>query len=87
MLTRNHDCRIFQGQTVPKIIEAILKENGVTDIISQVNQPPKSPNPYEPREYCVQYSETDFDFISRLMEGRNLLFLQTRGQQAHFGSS
>ncbi len=74
ILTRNHDCRIFQNRTVPSIIKAILKENGVDFIDDRMNNPPQTPNPYQPREYCVQYSETDFDFISRLMEEEGIFY-------------
>lgn len=74
ILTRNHDCRIFQQRTVPFIINTILKENGVQFIDDRTNNPQQVPDPYPPREYCVQYSETDFDFISRLMEEEGIFY-------------
>ncbi|HSE57855.1 MAG TPA: type VI secretion system tip protein VgrG, partial [Nitrospiraceae bacterium] len=61
-LTRTADCRIFQNKKVPDIIQEILKENGITDIKTVLK------GPYEARDYCVQYRETDFNFVSRLME-------------------
>jgi type VI secretion system secreted protein VgrG len=68
-LTRTSDCRIFQDKTVPEIIEQIFKDLGFSDYDkSQVKgQHPK-------REYCVQYRETDFDFISRLMEEEGIFY-------------
>ena len=69
MLTRNADCRIFQGQTVPQIIEAILKENNALQFADRLTS-----GRYQPREYCVQYSETDFHFISRLMEEEGIFY-------------
>src|SRR5262245_2708158 len=62
LLTQRHDCRIFQNKSVPDIIKEVLSDAGVA--------------PYEahglgshpPHEYCVQYNESDFTFISRLME-------------------
>ncbi len=61
-LTRTADCRIFQNKKVPDIIQEILKENGITDIKTVLK------GTYEARDYCVQYRETDFNFVSRLME-------------------
>ena len=61
-LTRNADCRIFQNMTIPDIIELIFAGAGFSDFKSSLT------GTYQPREYCVQYRETDFNFVSRLME-------------------
>ena len=61
-LTRNADCRIFQNMTIPDIIELIFAGAGFSDFRSSLT------GTYQPREYCVQYRETDFNFVSRLME-------------------
>ena len=61
-LTRNADCRIFQNMTIPDIIELVLAGAGFSDFKSSLT------GTYQPREYCVQYRETDFNFVSRLME-------------------
>jgi type VI secretion system secreted protein VgrG len=69
-LTRTADCRIFQNQSVPEIIETILDEN-------QIVYKPSSnwdKSKYPKREYCVQYSETDSRFIARLMEDEGILY-------------
>ncbi len=68
-LTRTTDCRIFQNKTVPEIIEQIFKDLGFSDYtISQIKgQHPKW-------EYCVQYRETDFNFVSRLMEEEGIFY-------------
>jgi type VI secretion system secreted protein VgrG len=60
-LTRHADCRIFHNMTVTEIIEQVLDERGIT-------YNPALSGDYKPLEYCVQYRETDFNFISRLME-------------------
>ena len=62
LLTRTSDCKIFQEQSALEIIKEILNDNGVTDYEDRTK------GTYEPREYCVQYGETDFNFIQRLME-------------------
>lgn len=60
-LTRYADCRIFHNKQVGDIVQQILNERGI-DFQANLNAA------YKPLEYCVQYRETDFNFISRLME-------------------
>lgn len=57
------DCRVFQNISPNDIIKKVLNENGVTDLEFKCQQAGQ-----EPREYCLQYNETTFDFVSRLME-------------------
>ena len=61
-LTRSADCRIFQNMTVPNIVQKVFKDRGFDDFKSSLT------GNYESRDYCVQYRETDFNFVSRLME-------------------
>jgi type VI secretion system secreted protein VgrG len=68
LLTRIASCRIFQEKTVPQIVESVLRERGYTDIRKQLM------NSYRSWEYCVQYRETDFNFISRLMENEGIYY-------------
>lgn len=68
MLTRTSDCRIFQEMTVPEILEKIFKEYGFADYKNKLQ------GSFEKREYCVQYRETDFNFISRLMEEEGICY-------------
>ncbi|CAN0067445.1 unnamed protein product [Pylaiella littoralis] len=68
-LTRRTDVRIFQNKKVMDIIKDVLSEYAYSgDIEDQLS------GDYEPREYCVQYRETDFDFISRLMEEEGIYY-------------
>jgi|CXWL01.1.fsa_nt_gi type VI secretion system secreted protein VgrG len=76
-LTRTADCRIFQNKKVPDIIQEILKENGVTDIKTVLKAT------YEPRDYCVQYRETDFNFVSRLMEQYGIFYFFEHEEKKH----
>lgn len=65
LLTRAANCRIMEtGKTVPDIVKKILGDHGYSDIETHLG----SSYTYPPREYCVQYRETDFNFISRLLE-------------------
>lgn len=67
-LTRTSDCRIFQQKTVPEIIEAVFKGHGFNDFKLSLG------GSYEAWEYCVQYRETDFNFVSRLMEQEGIYY-------------
>jgi type VI secretion system secreted protein VgrG len=69
LLTRTTDCRIFQEKTVPEIIEEIFQENGLTDFEKILAR-----TAYPKREYCVQYRETRFNFLSRLMEEEGIYY-------------
>jgi type VI secretion system secreted protein VgrG len=62
LLTRTSDCRIFQEMTVPDIIKQIFRDTGFSDVDDRLSAE------YGIWEYCVQYRETHFNFVSRLME-------------------
>ncbi|MCA9199231.1 MAG: type VI secretion system tip protein VgrG [Planctomycetales bacterium] len=62
-LTQTADCRIFQEKSIPEIMETIFQDLGFNDFeTSEIKANHKQ------WEYCVQYRETDFAFVSRLME-------------------
>jgi type VI secretion system secreted protein VgrG len=70
-LLHRHDCRIFQEQTAPDIIKKVLEGAGLsagTDFRFAVQ------STYAVREYCVQYRESDWAFISRLMEEEGIAY-------------
>ena len=76
-LTRTADCRIFQEKTVPDIIKEIFREHGFTDFDEKLNES------YRTWEYCVQYRETDFNFVSRLMEQEGIYYFFTHDKDKH----
>ncbi len=61
-MTQHEDCRIFQGKTVREIIEAIFEEFDYSDFRFDLHED------HPALDYCTQYHETTFDFISRLVE-------------------
>jgi type VI secretion system secreted protein VgrG len=67
-LTRIADCRIFQNLPVPGIIENVFKSRGFSNYDKRLQ------GTYDLREYCVQYRETDFNFVSRLMEQYGIFY-------------
>jgi len=78
-LTLRQDCRIFQQQTVPDIIKAVLQGAG----IPADNYREALYLTYEPRNYCVQYQESDFDFISRLMREEGIFYFFEHSEDQH----
>jgi type VI secretion system secreted protein VgrG len=77
LLRMNVNHRIFQNLSVPGIIEQIFSELGLTDYKNSLTAT------YSPREYCVQYGETTFDFISRLMESEGIFYFFTHTADTH----
>lgn len=77
LLTKTSDCRIFQNLSVPDIIKMVFSDLGHTDFSF------KLAGTYSPREYCVQYSETHFDFVSRLMEDEGIFYFFTHEDGKH----
>ena len=76
-LTKTSDCRLFQNKTVPDIIEQLFSESGFHDYkFSLLAQ-------YEPLEYCVQYRETTFNFISRIMEKSGIFYSFSHSDGKH----
>jgi type VI secretion system secreted protein VgrG len=61
-LTRQADCRIFQNLSVPDIIAQVFSRFSFADFRSDLR------GDYPSLEYCVQYRETTFNFVSRLLE-------------------
>jgi len=62
-LQHRHNQRVYQHLTVPQIIAKVFKEHGIQADQFRFNIAPK---PSLPREYCVQYGETDFEFVQRI---------------------
>jgi type VI secretion system secreted protein VgrG len=67
-LTRCSDNRVIQGKSTPEIIELICNDHGFSSIKKRLS------GSYDARPYCVQYGETDFDFLSRLMEEEGIYY-------------
>ncbi|MGO9992898.1 MAG: type VI secretion system Vgr family protein [Steroidobacteraceae bacterium] len=67
-LGRTADCRIFQSKTVTEIFESVVHGHGFTDYQLSLTAE------YQPLEYCVQYRETDLNFLSRLFEAAGIYY-------------
>ncbi|MCW7539340.1 type VI secretion system tip protein TssI/VgrG [Aquabacterium sp. A7-Y] len=68
-LTRTANCRIFQQKKVPDILKQVFDAHA--DVASTSFELSGS---YRAWDYCVQYRESDFDFVSRLMEQEGIYY-------------
>ena len=69
LLTQTSDCRIFQNKKVPDIIEQVFQDLGFSDFETSGIR-----GEHKEWEYCVQYRETDFNFVSRLLEQEGIFY-------------
>lgn len=77
LLTRTADSRIFQKISVPDIVEKIFKEKGFSDYKMALHES------YEANDYCIQYRETDFNFVSRLLEQEGMYYFFEHDEKKH----
>jgi len=74
MLTKKAQSRIFQQKSVPDILKKVLEGLDVTYEIQGT---------FHPRDFCVQYRETDFNFASRLMEEEGIYYFFKHSESGH----
>jgi type VI secretion system secreted protein VgrG len=67
-LTRRRGSRVFQEMKPDAILKQVFDDAGYADYRFVLS------GSYELRDYCVQYGETDFDFVSRLMETEGIYY-------------
>jgi type VI secretion system secreted protein VgrG len=68
LLQFTSNCRIFQNKSAVDIIKQVFRDNGYSDLEDSLS------DSYDPLEYCVQYRESDFNFVSRLMEKEGIYY-------------
>lgn len=76
-LTLTGDCRIFQDKTVPEIIEKLFGEYSFSKFKNSLT------GTYTKRVYSVQYRESVFDYISRLMEEEGIFYFFEHTDEGH----
>jgi len=74
LLSRKTQSRIFQHLSIPDILKKVLKGFPVTWEIQGT---------FHPRDYCVQYRESDFAFASRLMEEEGIYYFFKHSDGSH----
>jgi type VI secretion system secreted protein VgrG len=75
-LRHTRKSRIFQQKSLPEIVQLVLDEG-------QVKYSLELQGSYSPRDYCVQYRESDFDFVSRLLEEAGIFYFFRHEQDGH----
>ncbi len=68
LMTRKVNTRIFQDKSAKDIISEVLGEADLSDFALSLS------GTFAKRTYCVQYRESDFDFVSRLMEEEGIYY-------------
>jgi type VI secretion system secreted protein VgrG len=77
-LQQNRDMAIFQDLTTVAILKQVFEAAGISDVDYS-----KLSKPREPRDYCVQYGESDFAFVSRLMEEEGIYYFFRHNADKH----
>jgi type VI secretion system secreted protein VgrG len=77
LLTLTSDCRIFQDKTVPEMITDIFREHGQFDFLDFTSRE------YARWDCCIQYRETAFNFVSRLMEHEGIFYFFQHQEDKH----
>lgn len=67
-LRNSSDCRIFQNMTVGQIVQQVFDDRGYQDYELRIGGADRK------RDYCVQYNESHFAFVSRLLEEEGFLY-------------
>ncbi|HEV2507824.1 MAG TPA: type VI secretion system tip protein TssI/VgrG [Mesorhizobium sp.] len=71
------DCRIFQNMTAVEIVEKIFSKYGIAKFEKRLQ------GSYPSREYCVQYDESDLDFVQRLLEHEGIFYFFEHDEGKH----
>ena len=77
LLTRTSDCKIFAQMTPIDIIKQVFSDRGFSDFRDATTGSPPT------LEYCVQYRETDFNFVCRLMEEYGVYYFFEHSNDKH----
>ena len=77
LLTRRAECRIFQDKTVPEIVSQVFDTAGASDYEKNLQ------GTFPMRTFFVQYRETDFEFVSRLLEEAVIFYYFRHEQNRH----
>ena len=79
LLSRRRDCRIFQNKSAWEIITTVFRDQGFTNFEDKR----QSQSGSIVLEYCVQFEETDLDFVTRLMEKYGIYYFSTHQDGQH----
>jgi len=75
-LTKTHDQRIFQEMNTKDIVSKVFKDLGFNDFKFKASGG-------SVREYCLQCGESDFEFVSRLLEEEGIAYYFKHEKNKH----
>ncbi len=79
LLSLEQDCRIFQDKKVQDIVTKIYQESGIPDDRYEF----RLKNKDRMRKFCVQYRETDMDFVCRLLQEEGIFYFFEHSKDKH----
>ena len=82
LLTQRSDCRVFQDKTVPEVVAEVFGELA-GDFPDLVRFADETAETYVRLDYCVQYRETAFAFVSRLLEREGIYYYVRHAEDGH----
>jgi type VI secretion system secreted protein VgrG len=77
LMSSRRNSRIFQNTSVPDIAKTLFREHGFSDFEDALSQS------YASREFVVQYQESDFNFVSRLLERAGIYYFFKHEEGRH----
>jgi type VI secretion system secreted protein VgrG len=81
LLTRTRDHKIFQNMSAWDIIQKVISDADFSGMQQDKRQSSAGATPV--LKYCVQYGETSYDFITRLMEQFGIYYFFTHAEGSH----
>lgn len=77
LLTLTHNLRVYQRLSVPDMAYDVFRRRGFNDVELMLK------GNYPPREYCIQYKESDFDFVTRQLEAAGIFYFFRHEEGRH----
>ncbi len=77
LLDFQSDCRIYQNASIPDIVKEVFRRADFSDFEDSLD------GTYGQLEYVVQYRESDFNFVSRLMQQAGIYYFFTHEEEKH----
>lgn len=77
LLKLGRNTRVWQNIAVPDLVSILLNEQGISQPDMQLH------DNYPKREYCVQYRESTFNFIHRLLEEEGIYYFFRHTESGH----
>ncbi|MFZ1984380.1 MAG: type VI secretion system tip protein TssI/VgrG [Desulfatitalea sp.] len=79
------DCRLFQDKTVPDILKEVLAQGALNakGVVQTIDFRMELNGAFPKKELCVQYNESDYDFINRLCESEGIFYFFEHANKKH----